>query len=512
MENKTKNLKNNVKNQEKNPKNKENNQKNDKKIENNKNLENNSIEKEIEMQTNYNTGNEVTKREKKMSNAEKALPGLIITIVTLAIVLLAVSIAFFQVKKEKKQVDNSLSSIYASSYYTMVDSVNNMVVDSEKFQSLPTTEAQRMSLNNMSEDCEVVLAGLSILPISHNNVIAVTKFFNQVGGVCEAYLNKLNSGENLTNDELNLVSQISLILQDIKTSLNKQNEQVNKGNYNFIDSTTLDKNGMNEFSVSMGDLSNDSIDYPAMIFDGPFSSALEEKQILGLSESVVSKEDALNYLQNQVYNGTNAKIEFVRETSGEFETYDFNVTIDGVVYLAQVTKRDGFLLNINGHNEIGDIAISNDKAVDIALSFAKKVGLKNMNAVWLEVDNNCAYINLAYVQDDVIMYPDLIKVKVCLTKGNVLGWEARNYAFNHVTRNVSTNLNPADYEDKLGFDYKLQAINKCVIPLDDGKESLCFEYIVEKMDGLYYIYLDVNKQDIIKVLKVVNSNGVQLMV
>jgi transcriptional regulator with XRE-family HTH domain len=46
------------------------------------------------------------------------------------------------------------------------------------------------------------LAGLSVLPISEENVIAATKFFNPVNGVCQAYTTQLNRGKNLTQEQL----------------------------------------------------------------------------------------------------------------------------------------------------------------------------------------------------------------------------------------------------------------------------------------------------------------------
>ena len=46
-------------------------------------------------------------------------------------------------------------------------------------------------------------------------------------------------------------------------------------------------------------------------------------------------------------------------------------------------------------------------------------------------------INYAYSQNGVIMYPDLIKVKISLDDGQVLGIETTGYLNNHTERDIS---------------------------------------------------------------------------
>ena len=43
-------------------------------------------------------------------------------------------------------------------------------------------------------------------------------------------------------------------------------------------------------------------------------------------------------------------------------------------------------------------------------------------------------INYAYVQNNVVIYSDLIKVKIALDNGEVLGIESTGYLNNHTTR------------------------------------------------------------------------------
>jgi len=49
-------------------------------------------------------------------------------------------------------------------------------------------------------------------------------------------------------------------------------------------------------------------------------------------------------------------------------------------------------------------------------------------------EDNTAIINYAYKQGDVVVYPDLIKVKIALDNGEVIGFESKGYLSNHTER------------------------------------------------------------------------------
>ena len=459
------------------------------------------------------SNNKQSENLKKKSRAQKLIPWLIVVIVSLLIILTCVLIAYYQVYTSGKQNANVLEGVYTSSYYSMVDNVNNLAVDVAKYSTLTTNPAKLNSLQDMMLDCNYILSGLSVLPINEENASSATKFFNQVNGLCEAYSNTLYRGESLTQDEELVFDEIGLVLGKIKENLNSQNASMYDSGFNFVDSSIFDDTGMNELSAGLGDLTSDSIDYPAMIFDGPFSTALETTEVKGLSENEIGKDEAYDYLKNTVYkNRSDVKVEFDKETNGDIATFDFNVTIGKKTFYAQVSKRGGLLITLSGYAETGDPIMKNEQAMELAKTFANNIGFESMDSVWLEVHDNVAYINLAPVIRDVIMYPDLVKVKVDLTGLEVIGFEAVNYALNHVERNPEFVVDTSDAESLLGFDYNVLKVSKTVIRLDSGREVSAYEFMVERIDGMYFYYIDANQNQIVKTMKLVTTNGVQKLI
>ena len=472
----------------------------------------NKIEEKIEKTTTKRDLGEDNKREKKMSTAQKTLPILIIACVALTIALGAVLIAFYQLKKTDEQSAKTLESVYSGSYYSMVDSVNNLQVNADKFESVATSNAQRAILKDMEQDCAYIVAGLSVLPIDAENSNSAIKFFNQISGMCEAYITAIDKGDSLTSEQLLLVDKAEYALSIIKSKLNTHNDMVRKGNYEFITVGVFDDKGVTQFSSSIGDLTANEVDYPTMIFDGPFSAALENKKINGLSENEITKDEALDYLRNKVYKDEDVDVEYLQQTDGDFVTYDFKVVKNKVDYCAQVTKREGLLLTLSGYAATEEPNISSEKAQELAQEFADNAGFGKLTTVWLEVKDNIAYINLAPTQEGVVLYPDLVKVKVDMYGQSIVGFEAKNYAFNHTERKFETSITAQEAEKELGFDYIILNTRKAIIALENDIEVPVYEFACDRIGGLYYYYVDANTGKLVEILKVVDSNGTPLLV
>ncbi|MBQ8615272.1 MAG: germination protein YpeB [Clostridia bacterium] len=470
-----------------------------------------SVDYEQEKQDSVSKVNQ-DKNTKKKSNAQKAIPPLVVAVVSLLIILTCVLIAYYQVYSSSKQNANVLEGVYTSSYYSMVDNVNNLSVDLAKYSTLSTAKAKTNTIQDMMIDCNYILAGLSVLPIDEENVVSATKFFNQVNGLCESYLNILNENKTLTTDQELMFDKIALVVGKIKANFNTQNEGMYDTGFNFVDASIFDNTGMNELSTGMGDLTDSSIEYPSMIFDGPFSTALETKEVKGLPEKEVSQEEAYDYLKNTVYKNRDVEIKFEQETNGDIATYDFSVDIEGKDFNAQVSKRGALLITISGYAEGGDPIMSKEQGLELAKTFANNIGFENTESVWVEVNENVAYINLAPVENNVIMYPDLVKVKVDLTAQDIIGFEAVNYALNHVDRSPEFNASESDAESLLGFDYNILETNKTVIRLDSGKEISAYEFITERIDGTYFYYIDANTLEIAKTMKLVTVKNVEKLI
>ena len=97
-------------------------------------------------------------------------------------------------------------------------------------------------------------------------------------------------------------------------------------------------------------------------------------------------------------------------------------------------------------------------------------------------------ISFCATQDNVTLYPDLVKVTVALDDGGVIGFEARGYLMSHHTRTLNE---PAISEEdaRAAVDDSLTILSSglAVIPTSGQYELLCREFICQTPDGMHVI-------------------------
>ena len=122
-------------------------------------------------------------------------------------------------------------------------------------------------------------------------------------------------------------------------------------------------------------------------------------------------------------------------------------------------------------------------------------------------------INYAWTQENVVMYPDLIKLKVALDNGEILGVEATGYLNNHTQRVLSKiNITTEDAKKVLNKDLDIKSEGLAVIPTEWKTEILCYEFKgkIEERDFLVYINAENGKEE--QVLMITNTpNGTLTM-
>lgn len=156
--------------------------------------------------------------------------------------------------------------------------------------------------------------------------------------------------------------------------------------------------------------------------------------------------------------------------------------------------------------------LSLKSAEAIALDFAKKNKLENMKVVWSDTVNGNAFINLAPVQNNIILYPDLVKLKIDLYNGTVLGYEATSYYTNHTERNLQKGgVSAQTARNKIPGKYVVTEERLALIPLDYGREEICHEFVCKSGGDDYYFYFNTSTGKEENVLKVIQTDDGNLL-
>ena len=482
----------------------------------------------------------------------------IITVSILSSIILVLGIFLYSTTNSLASTNMNLENLYQRSFYELVNNVNNMEVEVSKLMVTNDSTSQQKSLAKLKQQTSDAENSLSLLPINENVLEKTTRFMNQFNGYCTSLITYKDG--KIENEDYETLGNAYSSIANIKKELNKIMEKIMSG---YKISENLGDGKVNsDFSLNFSGLSNDTVEYPSLIYDGPFSDSIKNKKIKGLSDIEISENDAENLI-TKIFDNKITNLNYLGETTSVFNTYDFGVnTDDGRNYFIQVTKKGGFLLTISSNvlnnnlennytteiikddqssnmelsdnndsqtvdkaennalensevvkvESINNINEKTEKALIVAEKFAEKLGLEDMKTVWSASSENICYINLAPVIDEIIMYPDLVKVKVDLDNYGIMGWEATSYAFNHNERDdLIPQLTEIEAKKFVSQNLNIETQKLCVIPLEYSGETLAYEFAGTYNDFKYYLYIDAVSGEQIRVLKVVQTEEGELL-
>lgn len=432
--------------------------------------------------------------------------GLIIAVSLLGSVSVIFGVLFLVFLSTSNTYKNQLENNYSKSFYEVVSNINDLEVDMSKLIATTSLDSQRVLLTNIKENSSLAVTNLSNLPLNISGVSGLNSFLNTTSGFSYSLLQNNYKGSSISTSDFAQISDLHERVKAIQYDLNSYLEGLNY-KYSILDDVDFKDMESSEYSGGFVNTESSKTEVPSLIYDGPFSDTTLNKEIKGLGDKVYSLEEAEEKL-HEIFTGF--AIYHTGETTGKFETYNFDVKGDVDLYVS-VTKKGGMLLTITAFGGGDDIKLSVSQGIELAETFASDVGISDMYSVWYQNTGNILYVNLAPIKSKVIYYSDLIKVKVDLSLGLVVGWEASAYATNHVDRSFTSEIGLLDAMNTLSPELNVVERNLCIIPDKYVGELSAYEFICKWKDYTYYIYIDSNTGTEANILRVINTTSGTLL-
>lgn len=454
----------------------------------------------------------LAKLEEKITSFKKKQDPRYVGVFMFAIFGLVTLIAmnFANVYGREKQ---TTSDAYNRAMYEVITSVNNVDTLVAKVRITTSKEYNIITLSEITTEATTAKENLSQLPVSQNAMGNVSKFFSQVIGYSQALTKSLANGKDLTNEDHKNLDKINEVSNNLNATLQEIYSSLTKGRIKWdeVEEVATDKLNEEKNKLEITNLNNvkDSLeDYEGLIYDGAFSNHIEKAKPKALKGGEVTVEQATKKVRQCVENATKREIEEViynGEASGRITVYNFEVKLKDTDYTIDVdiTKQDGKLLLLMSDREVQEQRLKIQEAKQIGDKYLQSLGLENFDPTYYQTTDNMTTINYAAVQDGVILYPDLIKVKIAMDTGEVCSVECTGYIFNHTKR---INLTPTIIEEQakvnLSKDMKLEETRLAVIPTDSNGEVLTYEFkgTIEDNTFLIYINAETGKEENILIL------------
>ena len=430
-----------------------------------------------------------------MNNDKKSA---VISSVAIGIIVFALAIGV-AVKKtgEAEMLSNELNDVYTRSVLQVVDSIND--VDTALLKGSVTNSPALLS--NLSSEiyrqATFAQANLGELPLGNAELDNTSKFLSQVGDFTYSLSNKVLNGGKITDEEKKQMASLSKYASSLSDSLYNIEKRLMNNEISLVsknNSVSASDKKQTPLSEGLSNVEKDFQEYPSLIYDGPFSdhiNKMEAKYTKG--KSSVSKEGAEKKIAHFITDTKIQKLTFRGESEGTIKTYLYNgADENNTDFSVEISKMGGDVLYMLKNRNVSSASLTAKDAIKIGSDFLIKNGYNSMKESYYETQNNTITINYAYVQNGITMYPDLIKIKIALDNGEILGFESQGYLMAHEeTRNLSEPLiSMEDAKLNISKNLKVEKSSLAVIPLDGGKEVLCYEFYGKFNNKNFIVYVN----------------------
>lgn len=432
---------------------------------------------------------------------------------TLVIVLITaiVTLSLYTYKKQRDYRQASENS-YNLAFYELVDYVNSVEVYLAKALVSNTPEHGAETLTYVWREANLAQSYLARLPISSSELENTARFLNQVSDYSYSLSRKNINNESLTQEDLNNLNELHQYSVELRNTLNQLALDLNDGRISWGE---LTKKGSPVFAQEVSNISKDSFsnleenfhEYAGLIYDGAFSEHMtnpERKGLVGEDiDEETAKQKAIEFLGKE--NVKEIKSSGLTENAN-IQSYDFSVVKnDGNEAWISISQKGGHVVFLNSTKNVTAEVISQEQANEIGQKFLDSRGIYNMKPTYFLKQDGIVTINYAYVQDDVTVYSDLVKLKVALDNGEILGMETTGYLNSHYQRIfVKPQVSIEEARSKINKNLEIISEGLVMIPTEYQTEVLCWEFKGNLEDRQFLVYINVEtgkEEDVLVILE-----------
>lgn len=444
--------------------------------------------------------------------------GHMLSVIGVFIIIIAVLITVL-VRKEQDSKQASENS-YNMAFYSLVDYVENVETYLAKSLISSTPEHGAETLTNVWREANLAQSYLARLPIESQELENTEKFLNQVSDYSYSLSRKNIYNESLSDEDLKNLKDLHNYSVELENTLNQLSEDINSGRIKWNE---LSNKGKVAFAQQVSTQTNDSFsnleenfhEYSGLIYDGAFSEHITSSEKKGLIGNDIDEETAKQKVSEFVGQEKIKEIQSLGfSENATIPEYNFSVktNLENDITIS-VSKKGGHIIYMNSNRTVNSEIISQEEANEKGKEFLNNKGLNNMKETYYLKQDGIVTINYAYTQNDVVVYSDLIKVKVALDNGEVLGIETTGYLNNHTQRDTSkVKISKEEAKKTLNKDLEISSEGLAIIPTEYNTEILCYEFKGKVDDREFLVYINAENGREEDILIITNTpNGTLTM-
>lgn len=428
----------------------------------------------------------------------------------ICVLLIIVAILGVILWKKQAEYRQASENSYNMAFYELVDYVENVETYLAKSVISSTPEHGAETLTNLWREANLAQSYLSRLPIESQELENTEKFLNQVSDYSYSLSRKNIYNEKLSEDDLKNLKELHTYSVELENTLNQLSENLNSGRFEWGE---LTKKGTVAFAQQVDNISKESFsnmeenfhEYSGLIYDGAFSEHLTSNEKKGLTGEDIEEDAAKQKVEEFIGKNNIKEIQNLGYSeNATIPVYDFSLTNNNdETTNISISKKGGHIVSMNSNRDVKAETISQEEANIKGKEFLESKGFTNMKETYYLKQDGIVTINYAYNQEGVVAYPDLIKVKIALDNGEVLGIETSGYLNNHTIRDLNkVKITKEQAKKDLNKDLEIASEGMAIIPTEWKTEILCYEFKgkVDEKEFLVYINAENGREEDILII------------
>jgi spore germination protein len=426
---------------------------------------------------------------------------------------------------QRSQYKNFLLNEYSKNMYDLMSSVDNIRSSLTKANITGSREENLIIFSDIYRYTTSASDRLNSLPIDNQITGNTNKFLSQVGDFAHSIQRNLSQGSQVTDGNYETIEKLKLQSVDLHSDLSKVIGDINSGKVKWGEigksgSWFSNRSTSVMLSDKFQDIQKQESQYPALIYDGPFSDNIQDIKPKIEVEKEISSQEAIERVKNIVGKERITSIsENKNKGTTKVKSYNYSVIIKGrekneQVISCEISKNGGKIVYLLDSRAPKNPSLDLNKAKLLGDKFLKDNGFNNMISTYTLTYGNNAVISYVYQQNGIVIYPDQIKVKIALDNGEITGVEAEKYLISHIEnrRTETPKISQESAKKNINRNLKINNIRLAIIPISNNKEVLCYEFFGSCKNDNFFVYINTENGSEERALEVINTpNGTLTM-
>ena len=288
--------------------------------------------------------------------------------------LLAGVLAFSSAQTVRlNEAEARINAVVQKAFYETCELTEGMSVNFRKLLVAGETGQMQALLNDTALQTQGALSNLALLPLGQDTVSATLKFITQAGDFATTLSVRLGNGDELTPEDYETLERLSETAAAFSVRMGRLLDRYERGEAVF---TSEDYDATGE--ESLYPITGPATDYPALLYDGPFSDGRADGEFKGLAGLAgVSEAEARQALT--AFMGQQATdVAYTGESTIPVECYEYTLSLGDYALSAGITKAGGEVLYLLCEGGVDAVNLTDGQAVDAARAFLLSRGYGEM--------------------------------------------------------------------------------------------------------------------------------------